>query len=1019
MKYILSILSLIVTIGCTQEKPYKSIAKIDVNSQSKFDESQDHIMLVSNVGASKHAPVISFEMGKGELVRYKFTEDNLLIYKLPRDQRFQENQNNLTPLVSIPVEHLDYKCQEDHYGDCQNTEIENDDVNWSEKQYFKAQFQKTKVTTLMTLGVELENWIIDCHQEMDSHIINSKIEEGALNFVIEKTFRTRSHCLSGIEELTDVTFTVKQHYSVVSLDQLQTPSYKAVPYTTDGKNEFGFFKTEFNKLDTDNRSTMDGDVQYINRWADKNVDYYLGPNFIKPENKSLKQATEHAVNVINYSLEKAGAKTRIILHEPNNDHLIGDLRKNMIVMVEDPIQMGLLGYGPSVANPHTGEIIHARTVMYPGILKLTLKRAYDDIVMHKINSLQNTQQQPAPKTEQAHSVENLNGFAKISKLFDSRTSNEAMQRVNQKLKEEDHRLVRNIEREYTDHDVQKKLRFIDELSKNNFYPTEMFNFNSLIESEINKVLEISKGQAWSQLTEAQKTMLMDILMPYAWIPTMVHELGHNLGMRHNFSGSNDRVNFYDPNELEEMGVKRPVQYSSIMDYGYRTINELPVMGKYDIAALRFAYARNVELQDGLIKPYPAEATDQIKNYMFCTDEHVHLNATCNRFDEGTNLTEIVDFTINSYLSEYNYRNLRGDRKDFSSYDGTLSYISKIKSKFHTLRLSFEQYENYKYRFNLDDNAAEWDEIPFLKEVKLATEKAGRFLINIVKTPTVTCLVQQTSSGSLMLAPLEQLTVFDPYATNCFETTLAEGYSAIGQAGVDFKDEKHITNPYSYIDQIDVRGIWADKLLAIDTLFDRMLGISNFDTYSENFLSMSSLRPELNNLISSILMNQVVSDLTFVTDPKLSDKLPPAVSIKDVGYDLISMQAHKIETPLHPMVQRYFGLKNNSYFQVKLIDKVIDSINSAPLSFDLYQNEIDMLSVHENIPTEAEKAPTPSIIIAGRTYMANAQNTVASDIISKIRQHNLAAEIKDESKMLPVEHISLYQNILTKLNYISN
>ncbi|MCH2535468.1 MAG: zinc-dependent metalloprotease [Bdellovibrionales bacterium] len=1029
MKRTITLLLLaLLAVACTQEKPYKAIAKVDVNSQSKFDESQDHIMLISNVGASKHAPVISYEMGQGELVRYKFTEESLLVYKVPRDQRFQENPNNLTPLVTIPVEHVDYKCQEDHYGDCQNTEVENTDITWDEKQFFKAKFQDTKVTTLMTLGVELENWIIDCHQEMDSHIVSTKIEEGALNFVVEKTFRTRPYCLSALEELTDVTFTVKQHYSIVSLDQLKTPNYQAVQYTTDGKNEFGFFKTEFNVLDEDHRSTMDGDVQYINRWADKTVDYYLGPNFLKPENKSLKQATVHAVNVINHSLEKAGALTRIKLHEPDQTMMTGDLRKNMIVMVEDPIQMGLLGYGPSVTNPHTGEIIHARTVMYPGILKLTLKSAYEDIIEHKLSSVPKEEnKQPetpekapeTPPTETAKNIKTLSGLSEISQLFNQRQTDEALRRSHNDLKEEDQRLARNIEREYTDHDVQKQLRFLDELSKNNFYPSEMFNFNSLIEAELDQVLKISQAKPWTELSESQKTQLMDILMPYAWIPTLVHELGHNLGMRHNFSGSNDQPNFYTSDELESMGVTRPVQYSSIMDYGYRTINELPVMGKYDIAALRFAYARNVEMADGTIANYPVENTLAIKDYQFCTDEHVYLNATCNRFDEGTNLTEIVDFTIDSYKQEYTRRNLRGDRRDFSSYGGTLSYMSRIKSKFHTLRLAFEQYENYKYRFGLDDNATEWEDIPFLKEVKLATEKSGRFLIDLIKTPTETCLVQQDQSGQMILAPLTQLTTFDPYARNCFEAQIAEGFTMIGQTGLSFDDKKYITNPYSYVDQIDVRGIWVDKLLAVETLFDRTLGITNFDTYTENYLSLASLRPELNDLLTGVLTNEVSNNLNFKTNPKLADVFPPEVQFENVSYDLISDQAHKLEVALHPMVQRYFGLRSNSYFQVELVESVIQSLNQAPLGYDLYQDIINAITVHEYIATDQKQAPTPYVTISGQTYMANDSNTVAQSLISKLRQHNLAVEMKDENKMLPTEHVSLYQNILKRLNYIQN
>ena len=729
-----------------------------------------------------------------------------------------------------------------------------------------------------------------------------------------------------------------------------------------------------------------------------------------------------------HSLEKAGAVTRIKLHEPDQNMMIGDLRKNMIVMVEDPIQMGLLGYGPSVTNPHTGEIIHARTVMYPGILKLTLKSAYEDIIEHKLSSAPNEEESKpetpekgteAPPTETAKNIKTLSSLHEISQLFNQRQTDEALRRSHNDLKEEDQRLARNIEREYTDHDVQKQLRFLDELSKNNFYPSEMFNFNSLIEAELDQVLKISQAKPWTELSESQKTQLMDILMPYAWIPTLVHELGHNLGMRHNFSGSNDQPNFYTSDELKSMGVTRPVQYSSIMDYGYRTINELPVMGKYDIAALRFAYARNVEMADGTIANYPVENTLAIKDYQFCTDEHVYLNATCNRFDEGTNLTEIVDFTIDAYKQEYTRRNLRDDRRDFSSYGGTLSYMSRIKSKFHTLRLAFEQYETYKYRFGLDDNAAEWEQVPWLKEIKVATEKSGRFLIDLIKTPTETCLVQQDQSGQMILAPLTQLTTFDPYARNCFEAQIAEGFTMIGQTGLSFNDKKYITNPYSYVDQIDVRGIWVDKLLAVETLFDRTLGITNFDTYTENFLSLASLRPELNDLLTGVLTNEVSNNLNFKTNPKLADVFPPEVQFENVSYDLISDQAHKLEVPLHPMVQRYFGLRSNSYFQVELVESVIDSINQEPLGFDLYQDIIDSLTVHEYIATDKKDAPTPSVTISGRTYMANGNNTVAQSIISKLRQHNLAVEVKDAERMLPTEHVSLYQNILKRLNYIKN
>ena len=61
-----------------------------------------------------------------------------------------------------------------------------------------------------------------------------------------------------------------------------------------------------------------------------------------------------------------------------------------------------------------------------------------------------------------------------------------------------------------------------------------------------------------------------------------------------------------------------------MDYGASELNELPVLGKYDIAALRYGYANEVEMKDGSIKKVTGndllKKLDR-KNYLFCTDEN--------------------------------------------------------------------------------------------------------------------------------------------------------------------------------------------------------------------------------------------------------------------------------------------------------------------------------------------------------------------------------------------------------------
>lgn len=88
-----------------------------------------------------------------------------------------------------------------------------------------------------------------------------------------------------------------------------------------------------------------------------------------------------------------------------------------------------------------------------------------------------------------------------------------------------------------------------------------------------------------------------------------HELGHTLGLRHNFEGSIDALNFHDQfwklkgdapkygaeaTEAEKNGKITEYQYSTVMDYGSRFNSDVQGLGKYDYAAIRFAYGDTVE-----------------------------------------------------------------------------------------------------------------------------------------------------------------------------------------------------------------------------------------------------------------------------------------------------------------------------------------------------------------------------------------------------------------------------------------
>jgi hypothetical protein len=89
----------------------------------------------------------------------------------------------------------------------------------------------------------------------------------------------------------------------------------------------------------------------------------------------------------------------------------------------------------------------------------------------------------------------------------------------------------------------------------------------------------------------------------------LHEMGHNHGLRHNFKGSYDAMNYFDPYwEIrkmdgtvrsrtsdpateEELAAKiTEYQYSSIMDYGAKFNSDFQGLGRHDYASIMHAYA---------------------------------------------------------------------------------------------------------------------------------------------------------------------------------------------------------------------------------------------------------------------------------------------------------------------------------------------------------------------------------------------------------------------------------------------
>ncbi len=118
----------------------------------------------------------------------------------------------------------------------------------------------------------------------------------------------------------------------------------------------------------------------------------------------------------------------------------------------------------------------------------------------------------------------------------------------------------------------------------------------------------------AQFAALRKEVVEDI-NAREFVSLTIHELGHTLGLRHNFEATTDAMNFHKeywalklPAEAgvpvdifgaektyQREGGMRGLQYSSIMDYGAKFNSLWHGLGLYDLAAIKFGYGGILEV----------------------------------------------------------------------------------------------------------------------------------------------------------------------------------------------------------------------------------------------------------------------------------------------------------------------------------------------------------------------------------------------------------------------------------------
>jgi hypothetical protein len=1012
-----------------------------------------------NVEASR-----PYWMGEQKLVTIDIAKDSLRIMEIDADERYRDNAQNKMPVMKIPVEHVDYQCALNDFNECTNREEEVTEKEWHQKRFVKVNFDDFSVVETNMMPIQLENLGYSCYREVGSKIIDRKIENKAINITVERMYEANVNCVDWSDpnfSFSNLAFTEVSHYSMVQLSEIASKDYEPVYYDRDDENTFGFFNTTRKQLSVDNRMTNEFQYDLMNRWNPKRKEivYYLTDNFYKEENKHVLEMTHLGIETLNNSFKLAGADLKIVLRKAEGRHS-GDLRNNMITLVEDPLSAGLLGYGPSVTNPLTGEIVHARNVMYLGTLTKFIKQSYDELLEENridpdsgmVMAGDKTEVSKAVQERASHSNKTLdavqmltskmmkdkgmiadvkqgilkNEIAKSGDLlagrvnrqnvggihshdFHDHISNESIAKVvfdkNRKMK--------------TDILKADKTEMYEILSRNNAYHGDLFNFDGAVSAALSNdrimsVLGKDGLRPWKKLSKEEKQGIIKAVLPFAWIPTLVHEMGHNLGLRHNFNGSEDKDNFYTKKELEALRVNtnKKITYSSVMDYAYSNWNELPVMGKYDIAALRFGYARKVEVVDeaskkvklvdvketktpmkDTLKKIANQEKGKLKDYMFCTDEHVSVNAGCNRFDEGTTLEEIAKHYVKNYNKSYKKAKHRRDRYHFSLVDDP-SRVGSIQYTMRGLRLFFETYDRIKGMYGLSDQQYDQivaqQKIEFLADIKRAVKVAGDFYLDVLKTPDTLCAAAARSNPSQIIAvvPLKNFTL---NGVSCLDEENIQGlpdqYMFVGEAGRHFQSKKDPNADHklvSYADQIDISGIWMDKILALRALMDRTLGISTFDTFTGSYFDMPEYRQQIAQVVMGLMNDNVSNVIEIVTAAGQKLKTEASFAVADT---------HIIPGSLLRSINNHFGLKdgNNLFINTFMneFSKRIYNRERAEETEELY----NIFAVYRSMPNDGTTLKEYLFVdtTAGR-FLAKKDNVLALNAISLIQVNQILGKL---------------------------
>ena len=916
------------------------------------------------------------------------------------------NEIKAKTVIEIPVAWIDYEKEKIGKNSILNKKEKKsgdfDAKPWRKRKYMKIDFANTK--SVFGLGQN--------HAAIDPKIQNLKITKDYISFIIYYPEHK-----------------MKIKYA---LRKAQKKYKKGRIYFKKDQKRFGFFDTKKKYLKNyKTHYAVDHEEKtLLNRFYPDNgiIEY----RFTHNSPKRLRPLGRKAVASWNDIFQKANTRIKIVLNEKDGDVDLGDIRVNTINIIDTKDSAFISGYGPSIADTKSGEIISATANLYVNDSRNTLAAQIRKYIRYRLGMYDNSMLNNVISiTDEATDLRPMITFFKHSEIKSPLKLDSLNIKSFFKINQEYFNQVNTKQIS----SFNKKQKNSKNLNKNSLNPKfgETCNYKSSASDMINRIEKncskvflpyveelISQNITHDSREVSMISSCILKIQEESLLPTLVHEMGHNFGLRHNFNASNDFENYYKKDETNGNLVKT----SSTMDYGNGVDHELLKPGLYDLAAIRFGYANSIETEDNQFVKLNINKSisDNLldlniipKKYKYCTDTDIGMrDPLCKKWDSGKNPLEVVNSIKATYFSTLQAYGRRFDRAKGSLQINFDNYF--IERVFIPLKQIYEHWRYLLTQFT-EEKLLENYSIDDFKDVLIqmkndkgihgenyknyyaASNEVYEFFKDIITMQARYCVTQDLDDQSSELNYLD----FDKVRSKVYRQSKVSIFDCNEESALDFfssnnqKLVRTVGNFFNGVtESVDINRD-PELFFVGDHIVER---VNIIGTESIRMLAMKMLAYRQPTLIFGNLDN---NNTNFLDDPRYRQEIIKVLvtrifngsSTKQLGTD-------DLEDRNVPLFEKEKNLLISSF--LTMINGILVPGNNAESLKRLTPFKSLRAGVNDaknNLPEGIDQTQIENIV-----YYAESNRFFAKTMIERINYLEYLSEIKGETvKLFTFEHLT--------------